>query len=132
MILLDTHAALWLRAGDAKLGSVARSEIQQAWDAQEVAMSAMSFWEMAMLRAKGRISYPEDVGRWRLEQLGQGLIEIPVDGDIGIRAIALADFHADPADRIIVATAMGGHRLVTADERILSWPGHLDRLDARQ
>ena len=132
MILLDTHAALWLRAGDAKLGSLARSEIHQAWDAQEVAMSAMSFWEVAMLRAKGRIGFPEDVGRWRLEQLGQGLIEIPVDGDIGIRANALADFHADPADRIIVATAMGGHRLVTADERILCWGGSLDRLDARQ
>ena len=132
MILLDTHAALWLRAGDAKLGSMARSEIQQAWDAHEVAMSAMSFWEMAMLRAKGRISLPEDVGRWRLEQLGQGLIEIPVDGDIGIRANALADFHSDPADRIIVATALGGHRLVTADERILAWGGSLDRLDARE
>ena len=132
MILLDTHAALWLRSGDAKLGSLAQYEIQQAWEAQEVAMSAMSFWEMAMLRAKGRISYPEDVGRWRLEQLGQGLVEIPVDGDIGIRANALADFHADPADRIIVATAMGGHRLVTADERILIWGGGLDRLDARQ
>ena len=132
MILLDTHAALWLRAGDAKLGSLARSEIQQAWDAQEVAMSAMSFWEMAMLRAKGRINYPEDVGRWRLEQLGQGLIEIPVDGDIGIRASALPDFHSDPADRIIVATALSGHRLVTADERILAWSGNLARLDARQ
>ena len=132
MIVLDTHAALWLRSGDAKLGSLAQYEIQQAWDAQEVAMSAMSFWEMAMLRAKGRISYPEDVGRWRLEQLGQGLIEIPVDGDIGIRATALADFHADPADRIIVATALSGHRLVTADERILAWGGNLARLDARQ
>ena len=132
MILLDTHAALWLRAGDAKLGSLARSEIQRAWEAHEVAMSAMSFWEMAMLRAKGRISFPEDVGRWRLEQLGQGLIEIPVDGDIGIRASTLTDFHADPADRIIVATALGGHRLVTADERILAWGGSLDRLDARQ
>ena len=132
MILLDTHAALWLRVGDAKLGSIARSEIQQVWDAHEVAMSAMSFWEMAMLRAKGRISFPEDVGRWRLEQLGQGLIEIPVDGDIGIRANALSDFHADPADRIIVATALSGHRLVTADERILTWGGSLDRLDARE
>ena len=132
MILLDTHAALWLRAGDAKLGSQARNEIQHAWEAQEVAMSAMSFWEMAMLRAKGRISFPEDVGRWRLEQLAQGLIEIPVDGDIGIRASTLADFHADPADRIIVATAMSGHRLVTADERILAWSSNLDRLDARQ
>ena len=40
--------------------------------------------------------------------------------------------HGDPADRIIVATAMEGHRLVTADERILRWDGDLDRLDARE
>ena len=57
---------------------------------------------------------------------------IPVDGDIGIRASALADFHADPADRIIVASALRGHRLVTADERILAWAGYVDRLDARE
>ena len=85
-----------------------------------------------MLREKGRIGYPDDVSRWRLEQLGQGLIEIPVDGEIGIRANALADFHADPADRIIVATAMNGHQLVTADRRILGWSGGLRCLDATQ
>ena len=76
--------------------------------------------------------YPEDVGVWRQEQLLQGLIEIPVDGEIGIRANTLADFHADPADRIIVATALEGHELITADERILDWPGQLSRLDARR
>ena len=130
MILLDTHTALWLRAGDAKLGPIARAEIERAWQAEEVAMSAMSFWEMAMLREKGRIEYPDDVSRWRLEQLRQGLIEIPMDGDIGIRANGLPDFHADPADRIIVSTAMNGHQLVTADRRILDWPGDLRRLDA--
>ena len=85
-----------------------------------------------MLRAKDRLDSPGDVTAWRRDLLGQGLIEIPVDGDIGIRANALADFHADPADRIIVATALRGHRLVTADERILTWAGSLDRLDARQ
>ena len=73
-----------------------------------------------------------DIGSWRRELLGQGLIEIPVDGDIGIRANTLSDFHADPADRIIVATALYGHRLVTADERILAWGGSLARLDARE
>ena len=73
-----------------------------------------------------------DIGSWRMDLLKEGLIEIPVDGDIGIRANALPDFHADPADRIIVATAMGGHRLVTADERILGWDGNLARLDARE
>ena len=85
-----------------------------------------------MLHEKGRMTLLRDIGSWRRELLGQGLIEIPVDGDIGIRANALPDFHADPADRIIVATALGGHRLVTADERILTWSGSLDRLDARQ
>ena len=63
MILLDTHTALWLRAGDPKLGPVARAAIERAWQAAEVAMSAMSFWEMAMLREKGRIEYPEDMGQ---------------------------------------------------------------------
>ena len=130
MILLDTHTALWLRAGDPKLGPAARAAIERAWQAAEVAMSAMSFWEMAMLREKGRIEYPEDMGQWRLEELGQGLIEIPVDGEIGIRANNLADFHADPADRIIVATAMNGYQLVTADRRILDWSGGLRRVDA--
>ena len=132
MILLDTHTVLWLRSGDASLGAVARAEIQRAWESDEVGLSAISFWEMAMLRDKGRIRYPEDLSRWRQEQLNQGLIEIPVDGEIGIRANSLADFHADPADRIIVATALEGHRLATADTRILAWTGNLDRLDARE
>ena len=132
MILLDTHAVLWLRAGDTRLGPVALAEIQRAWESDELALSAISFWEIAMLRDKGRIRYPDDVVLWRQEQLGQGLAEIPVDGEIGIRASSLVHFHADPADRIIVSTALGGHRLVTADERILAWGGRLARLDARE
>ena len=132
MILLDTHTLLWLRVGDPRLGPAAHAEIQRAWESDTVGLSAISFWEMAMLRDKGRIRYPEDVGHWRQEQLGQGLVEIPVDGEIGVRAYELVGFHGDPADRIIVATALQGHRLVTADERILGWPGSLSRLDARE
>ena len=67
-----------------------------------------------MLRAKDLVGSPEDMGHWLRELLVQDLIEIPVDGGIGIRANALDGFHADPADRIIVATALDGHRLVTA------------------
>ena len=131
MILLDTHTLLWLRAGDPRLEPVARAEIQQAWEDDDLALSAISFWEIAMLRDKARIRYPDEVALWRREQLGQGVVEIPVDGEIGIRAATIVDFHADPADRIIVATALGGHRLVTGDERILAWSGDLDLLDAR-
>lgn len=130
-MLLNTHAALWLRAGDAKLGSpLARAANERAWQTEEVAMAVISFWEMAMLREKGSIASLDDVSRWRLGQLGQGLIEIPVDGETGIRANILADFHADPADRIIIATAMNGYHLVTADQRILDWSGGLRCVDA--
>ena len=122
---------LWMRLGQAQLGAGARLEIEQAWRSGEVCVSAISFWEVALLKDKRRIRFPEDVAIWRREQLGQGVVEIPVDGEIGIRANELADFHADPADRLIVATALvGGHQLVTADRRILAWPGALRRLDA--
>jgi len=118
--------------GDARLGTNAQREIDQAWQSGEVGISAISFWEIAMLKDRGRIRFPEDVGLWRREQLEQGMVEIAVDGEIGIRAICLAGFHADPADRLIVATALAGHRLVTADARILSWAGGLSRLRATE
>ena len=130
LLLLDTNALLWLRLGDERLGTLARGEIERAWQSDELAVSAISFWEVAILVDKGRISLPDDVRAWRHEHLEQGVVEIPIDGEIGIRAVALADFHADPADRLIVATALAGHRLVTLDRRILEWPGRLSRLNA--
>ena len=131
-MLLDTQVLLWLRLGSTRLGANARLEIEEAWQSDDVGVSAITFWEVAMLKSKGRIRFPEDMGLWRKEQLDQGLIEIPVDGDIGLRAVLLSDFHGDPADRIIVATAMSGHRLATTDRRILAWPGQLARLNARE
>jgi PIN domain nuclease of toxin-antitoxin system len=121
---------LWLRLGVPRLGTNARREIDQAWQSNEVGVSAISFWEVAMLKDKGRIRFPMDVGRWRREQLAQGLIEISIDGEIATRAGLLPNMHGDPADRLIVATALAGHRLVTADQRILDWSGQLNRLDA--
>lgn len=85
-----------------------------------------------MLLDKRRISLPTDIVSWRANLLANYLTEIPVNGQIGIRANNLPNFHPDPADRIIVATALEGHRLITADELILNWTGDLDRLDARE
>ena len=132
MILLDTHVMLWLRLGERELGTRARVEIDRAWQSGEVAVSAISFLEVAMLKAKGRIRFPEDVALWRREQLAQGMFEIAVDGEIGTQAVGLADFHADPADRLIVATELPGHVLATADERILDWICNVNLLDARR
>ena len=85
-----------------------------------------------MLSDKGRLNVARDIFSWRSGLLEDGLIEIPVNGEIGIRANNLPNFHPDPADRIIVATALEGHRLLTADEPILRWSGSLDRRDARE
>ena len=81
---------------------------------------------------KGWLGFLLDLEAWRRDLLNQGLIEIPVDGVIAARAGLLTDMHGDPADRIIVATALEGHQLVTADQRILHWSGHLSRLDATE
>lgn len=122
---------LWSRFEERGLGGRARQVIARAWARGDVAVSAMTFWEVAMLQGKGRLTLPVGIASWRASLLEAGLVEIPVDGEIGIRAIQLGGLNGDPADRIIVATALvGGHRLVTADQRILRWTGPLDSLPA--
>ena len=96
------------------------------------AVSTISFWELDMRLQKGQIDVGLPLEAWRRSLVDAGLIEIPVTGAIALRAGMLTDMHGDPADRIIVATAQEGHRLVTADRRILEWPGLLSRLDARE
>ena len=81
---------------------------------------------------KGTLGLRLDLDAWRRDLLEQGLVELPVDGEIAARAGLLADLHSDPADRLIVATALEGHKLITADQRILGWSGQLDSLDARR
>jgi PIN domain nuclease of toxin-antitoxin system len=131
MILLDTHILIWLDQGNSLLGQQAREAIDNALQNQRLTVSAITFWEVSMLQRKGRIQLPEPQG-WRRALLGMGLIEIPVDGKLGIYSNDLADFHPDPADRFIVASAIQYNAtLVTADQRILDWGGSLLRLDGR-
>ena len=132
MLVIDTHVLIWERTGDRSLGRSARIAFDRALEMNELAASAISFWEVGLLSTWGRIALDEEVGQWRQMLLREGLIEIPVDGDIAIRAATLEGFHRDPADRIIVATALAGHQLVTADRRILDWQGKLNRLDAKE
>jgi PIN domain nuclease of toxin-antitoxin system len=132
LILLDTHCVLWLDQADQRMGRQARSRAEAAIRTGDLAVSAISFWEVAMLAGKGRLKMGRSLRLWRRDWLQQGMIELPLSGAIGIEAAALADFHADPADRWLVATAREvGATLLTADERILAWPGRLDRHDAR-
>ena len=130
MILLDTHILIWHEQGDRRLGPHARAEFELALQEGNAAISAISIWEVGMRVLKGHFEFQVDIHAWRHDLLDRGLVEIPVDGGIAARAALLEDMHGDPADRLIVATALEGHRLVTADERILGWPGHMSRLRA--
>ena len=131
MIVLDTHVLLWLDRDDETLGQQSRRLIEQAWRTERVAVNAITFWESAMLASRGRIKLPLAAELWRSDLLQAGIQEISLDGRLGLIAAQLSDFHKDPADRFIVATAIHhGAVLVTADADILAWQGELSRQDA--
>lgn len=130
MLLLDTNALLWLILGDRRLGTRAHRAIDEALASGDAAVSAISFWEIALLVRKGRLELPWPVEATRRYLLDHGLKELPVDGEVAWRSVFLTELHDDPADRIIVATALAGHRLVTADRRLLDWSGKIQRLRA--
>ena len=132
MIVLDTHVLAWAVNDERKLGRKARALIERLWERGNVAVCAMTFWEMALLQSRGRIELPAPVEEWRMQLLDAGLAELPVDGAVGIRAVELGGLPDDPADRLIIAAALH-HRaaLLTADEKLLAWPHTLVRHDAR-
>ena len=131
-VLLDTHALVWQMEENARLASQAAQQADSAASIGLLLVSAMTFWEVAMLARRGRLALTQPPASWRLRVLELGLVEIPMSGDIGVLAAELEGFPADPADRIITATAMAqGATLITADARILEWTGQLSRHDAR-
>ena len=133
MILLDTHTLVWLDEGSNRLGEKSLSQIDQSLKSGELFVSAISFWEVAMLIEKGRLEIQLDVDAWRQNLIDNGLQEISLTGHMAVRAALLKDFHGDPADRMIVSTAIClTATLYTADEKILSWNQDLLRFDARK
>ena len=132
VILLDTHVLVWLDEANPRLGVGSIEKINTAFQAGDAMVSAISFWEVSMLVRKGRICLDMDLSVWRNDFMEQGLIELPVTGEIGIKAAGLEQFHGDPADRLIAATALQHSlTLITADEKLLGCKLATARLDAR-
>lgn len=134
-LLLDTHVWIWLMEGHERLRPDVREAIQRAVPEQLLSVSAISVWEVAMLEARGRIVFDVDCTIWVSQALSApGLSLTPLRPDIAVASTRLpGDFHGDPADRIIAATArQSGCTLITADEAILRYAesGHLRVLAA--
>ena len=131
MILLDTHVLVWLDSGSPELGAKSRRHLDRALAKDALSVAAISFWEVGTLQRRGRLSLNKELGTWRRELLEAGVVEISMSGNIAVGAAMLEAFHADPADRILVATAVQeGSTLYTSDRRILEWPGPLQAHDA--
>jgi PIN domain nuclease of toxin-antitoxin system len=122
MILLDTHAWVWWVADPVRLPAPAREAIQESLEAGgPVHVSTISTWEVAMLVARGRLELTTSVEEWiGHAEAAPEIAFVPVDNRIALRSVQLEDFaHRDPADRLIVATALAlGAGLVTADARL--------------
>lgn len=126
MIVLDTHALLWWATGDdAQLSPAAAQVIAAEMAGGQIVVSSISAWELAMLVARDRVHLSMDVEAW-LAAVGQieAVRFVPVDNEIAVKSVGLpGDFHKDPADRLIVATARKlAAPLVTADEKMRAYP----------
>ena len=126
MIVLDTHALLWWASGErSQLSNRAHRAIQAELKGGRILVSSMSAWELTMLVRRGRLHLSMDTSQW-LKVVGEieALSFVPVDNDIAVQSVELpGEFHKDPADRIIVATARHfAAPLVTADDKIHAYP----------
>lgn len=126
-ILLDTHVWLWLLLEEKKLAPKTLSIIEEAIINSEIFISAITLWEVSMLAKKERIILEQPTLAWITQALkAPGTNLLPLTPEIAVESAELpGEFHGDPADRIIVATArIHELYLVTRDERILDYGKH--------
>jgi len=114
-LVLDTHVWIWMAAGDQRAGTLKEY-------AGRLLLPAIGVWETAMLAAKGRLKLLPDLETWVARNLESPVEMEPLSAEISVRSSRLDDFHGDPADRLIVATALVLQMpLVTADRQIHDW-----------
>jgi PIN domain nuclease of toxin-antitoxin system len=124
VIVLDTHTLVWWVAGDPTLSKKAKAAVERELAGGEIIVSAISAWEIAMLVEREKLVLSMDVGSWLATVSAIEAVRfVPVDPEIAVKSVELpGEFHKDPADRMIVATARKlAVPLVTKDEKIRAY-----------
>ena len=117
-LLLDTCAILWLAADAARLSDAARQAISA--NPSELFVSAVSAFEISLKHRKRRLDLGMEPDAWWFRAIAHhGLVVLPVTDEIALASTALPPLHADPCDRIIIATsAKHGAAIITSDTLI--------------
>lgn len=116
-LLLDTHVWIWSLTRPEKLTAKVRRTLEKP--GQELWLSPVSTWELALLVEKGRVSVEGHLEAW-LPKATAHFQEAPISHDIATAFAGIRLPHGDPADRLLLATARVLHlTLVTADERLI-------------
>ena len=124
MILLDTHALLWWALDPGHLSQKA-ADILRTMEQRGGYASSISIWELGIKVQRGQLELPitaDELAR-RVEQ--GGVVELlPVDTTIWLRTLSLEWPHPDPADRVIVASALAkGVPVLTKDRTLHAFGG---------
>jgi PIN domain nuclease of toxin-antitoxin system len=116
-LLVDTHALLWWLTDDAGLSDAAREAL--ADPANEVLVSAASVWEIAIKRALGKLSAPDDLPD-HIDAQGFGWLPVGPEHAWCVRD--LPRHHGDPFDRLLAAQALRERMpIVSADARLRAY-----------
>ena len=121
-LLLDTCTFLWLAADDPRLTPAARASCRSAGN--EVYLSALSAWEIAIKHRLGRLPLPEPPARYVASRRSWLRIEpLAFDEACAAHDALLPPHHRDPFDRGLVSQAiLNGMTIVTPDAVIALYP----------
>ncbi len=124
MIVLDTHALIWWISNSSKLPAKAKAAISKAKLKRAIYVSSISVWEIAMLVKKNRLKLKPEVGEWLEKVEALPFIKfLPMTNKIAVDSVLLpGNPPGDPADRIIISTAMNlDCPLVSGDRKIRNY-----------
>ncbi len=125
MILLDTHVWIWFISNPELLSKAAKKSVETAMEEKGIFISCISAWEVALLSAKKRLELTLDATDWIAASEKLPFFQfIPVDNQVAVKSVNLPQpLHSDPADRIIIASAITiGAPVVTKDEKLWHYP----------